>query len=365
MLKPDLGPSEHIRAGLEELGKSFTMEQVVLDFYANNRHKPVESAKATGPLWGRYSKWIGLFRDLKRLFVNHLSFFSWFSRLKRLQPDFIYERSAYLNFNGLMIAKLLKIPHFYEANWVHYLGMRQFYSSHFSLFAKRLEEIAYNRSDHVFFVGSQDRYLRLAHLNWSVIQNGVQNDIIQGNARHVNQFFAPVHVVMVANLMPHHRFDLLLDALPLLKHPERLHFHFVGFRFKSALAVWPNHIAHTHHGPVVRDRLPELFKCFHAGLVTGDQEYGSYMKLFEYAAAKLVVVCPELDNLRRTFSDKEILFFKTNDPSDLAAKLDLLCCNPQIAGKGVELYKRVKNEFTWEAVFKPISSRIQAYLVAS
>ena len=151
MLKPAFGPSEHIRAGVNELNRYFVIDQVVLK-NGNLNPERLENSSQRKPkeAWGRRSRVIGLARDLKKLCVNHVNFFRYYREIKKRNADFIYERSEYLNFNGLLIAKLLKISHFYEVNWVHFLGMKQFYTSYFSPIARWLEEKAYGNSTHCF-----------------------------------------------------------------------------------------------------------------------------------------------------------------------------------------------------------------------
>lgn len=363
MLKPNFGPSEHIRVGMRELAKYFKMGQVILgeNHFADPDRNGVQ-VKLRKP-WAPKSKWIGIVRDLKRLVVNHAPFLNYLMKIKKLKPDFIYERSAYLNFNGLLIAKLLNIPHFYEVNWIHSMGIQQFYSSYFQPCSKWFEEKAYLHSDHCFFIGNQNQYLNLRKRNWSIVQNGIGEDLLRDQFQRTNRFEGKLALCLVANLMPHHRFDLLVDALSKIKRSDHLVLHLIGYHFENVVDDLPPHIKRVCHGTVKRSELPHLLQEFNVGLILGGPPYSSFMKLYEYAAAKLLVICPDLENLRNLFASDEIIFFKNEDAAGLAAKIDFVSDHlASLGGYGRRLYDRVKSEFTWEMIFKSVKDQINLSL---
>ena len=363
MLRPNSGPSEHIHTGLRYLGKSFDIEILAPgEVYEQTESNEERSQKAQSVRFGKNGL-VGILRDLKKLVKNHLHFRQYYKSLKAKRPAFVYERAEYLNYNGIIASRMLGIPHFYEVNWVFFREIKQFYHSWFNPVSKWLEEWAYNRTNRAFFVGNQNQFLKLKGDNWQVIQNGIALDTMLKFKDHTHTIEDKIHCCVVAKLMPHHRFDVLAEALHQLDSRKALHFHFIGYEFEEALKTLPEDVSYTFHGPVARDLLPEQISQYQLGVISGGMHYASFMKLYEYAAVKHLVICPELQNLENNFSKDEIMFFANESAEDLAKKLDQVIQNPSlIQAYGEALYQKVQQSFTWEAIFEDISQRIQEHI---
>lgn len=363
MLRPNSGPAEHIKIGIKYLSRNFEIESFAPGKeYVQTADNEAKSSKAHIIKYAKNGL-IGILRDLKALVKNHRYFLSYYKTLKSQRPDFVFERAEYLNYNGLIASKFLRIPHFYEVNWVFFRGVRQFYHSWFNPIAKRLEEWAYNSSTHCFFIGNQNKFLKLKNQNWEIIQNGIPLAAMQNHESRIHKMEDKIHCCVVAKLMPHHRFDILTEALKKISDPSALHFHFIGYEFDEALKEVPENIAYTFHGSVHRDELTDQMAEYHIGVISGGPHYSSFMKLYQYAAVKLMVICPELENLVNTFEEDEILFFRNEDADALAQKLNQVIENKSlIAAYGQSIYDRVKKDFTWDTIFDNISERIVGYL---
>jgi len=363
MLRPNSGPSEHIHTGLRYLGKSFDIEILAPgEMYEQSEANEERSQKAQSVRFARNGL-VGILRDLKKLFINHLHFKWYYKVLKEKRPTFIYERAEYLNFNGIIASRLLGIPHFYEVNWVFSREIKQYYHSWFNPISKWLEEWAYNRTNRAFFVGNQNQFLNLKSDNWQVIQNGIALDTMIKFKGHQHEIKDKIHCCVVAKLMPHHRFDILADALHQLESRKALHFHFIGYEFEEALKTLPEDVNYTFHGPVARNQLPDQISQYQLGVISGGMHYASFMKLFEYAAVKHLVICPELQNLKNNFSKDEILFFDNESAEELANQLDRVIKNPSlIKTYGEALYQKVQKSFTWEAIFGDISAKMREHM---
>lgn len=363
MLRPNSGPSEHINTGLRYLKKSFDIEILATgEVYEQTDSSEQKSQKAQQVRFGKSGP-VGILRDLKKLIKNHLHFRQYYKALKEKRPDFVYERAEYLNYNGIIASRILGIPHFYEVNWVFFREMKQYYYSWFNPIAKWLEEWAYNRTHRAFFVGNQNQFLKLKNQNWEVIQNGIPLDTMLKFESRKHEIKDKIHCCVVAKLMPHHRFDILAEALSQMKHASSLHFHFIGYEFEEALKSLTEEVSYTYHGPVARHELPDQIAQYHLGVISGGEHYFSFMKLYEYAAVKHLVVCPELENLVNNFSESEILFFENTSSAALAEKLDYIVENPScIQEYGDAIYEKVKQSFTWEAIFGNITEKISTHL---
>jgi glycosyltransferase involved in cell wall biosynthesis len=363
------GSSSHIQIGINHLRSHFDMQAYILS-PATLKQMTNGHVNKTIAAVGRKvdkNKFRGLLRDIKYLIKNHLHFVRHYRAIKKTKVDFIYERSEYLNLNGIIIAKLLGIPHFYESNWIHHLGMRQFYLSYFNFFVKRIEELMYNISSHSFFIGNQNKYLALKEGKWSIVQNGVGLDTIEKYKDHENQIAdEKIEFCVLANLMPHHKFEILSGALSKLdaNRKSRIRLHLIGFNFQHVLSEIPADIEYIHHGPRTKSEVYSLLSKMNVAIISGGPHYSSFMKLYEYAAAKLAVVCPELENITANFSNEEILFFENENPESLSAKLEFIIDNTSsIRVYGSALYNKVRDKFTWEHIFENISTRIAKYAI--
>jgi glycosyltransferase involved in cell wall biosynthesis len=363
------GSSSHIQIGINHLASHFEMQTYILSAMIPQQTTNGHLNKKVAAVGRKVdeNKFRGLLRDVKYLIKNHLHFFKHYRAIKKSNVDFIYERSEYLNLNGIIIAKILGLPHFYESNWIHHLGMRQFYLSYFNGIVKRIEESMYNISNHSFFIGNQNKYLGLKDGKWSVVQNGVGLDIIEKYKEHENRIGGQkVEFCVLANLMPHHRFDILSSALSKLdaRYKSLFRLHLVGFNFQHVLSEIPTDIEYVHHGPKTKSEVYPLLADMNVAIISGGPHYSSFMKLYEYAAAKLAVICPKLENITANFSDEEILFFENEDATSLSAKVEFILDNTNsVAVYGNALYNRVRDNFTWEHIFQNISDKIAKHAI--
>ena len=358
MLKPNFGPSEHIKVGLKELKKYFEIELLVLNEY-NELNEEFNNKSITRNV-GLENGIIGLFRDLKLLYLSNIKGKILYDRIKQLgEIDFIYERGQYLDFRGINISSKLGIPHFYEVNWLNFLGIKQFYTSWFNYFAQKLEENAYHKSTLNFFVGTQHKLIKISNEKVYTIQNGIEEELIQRFSDHKNKIDTKIKICYVANLMPHHRFDILIGALNKCNNLNKIELHLIGYYFENYKEKLPENLEVFYHGAIQKFKLPELLKSFNVGIVSGGPSYSSFMKIFEYAAFKMCVIAPDIDNLINIFSPNEILFFKTNKVDSLANAIETICSNKdQLCKYGENLFEKVKYKYTWELIYEDIAKQI-------
>lgn len=365
--KAIIGPSTHIDIGIKQLERYFEVFPLIIGSTRRNPNNGKSSARGHNNARNGYAnnRLIGMLRDLKALVKNNISIFKTYRRIKRNSPDFIFERSEYLNFQGIICAKMLSIPHFYEANWVHYNGIQQFYSSHFNFVAKWLEERMYAWSSHIFFVGNQHLLLKLRKKNWSIIQNGVSEEVVKRFSGHENEVENNVvRVCILANLMTHHRMDIFLEALKKLNVTSHVKIYFIGVNFESIVSQVPEHIQYEYLGALSKDRLYDVLSSMNIAVISGGPFYSSFMKLYDYAAVKLAVICPDLSNLTSIFSDHEMLYFKNEDSEDLAKKMNYLIDRPEdIKRLGDSIYTKVSSEYTWENIFLDIKKTITKEMI--
>ena len=360
MMKPHFGPSEHIKVGLKELQKYFDIEILVLGDYKFLEIKKNSKISKTNK-FGIQNGFIGLLRDIKLLLKSNRNTQQLIDEIsQRGGIDFIYERGQYLDFRGIKYAKKLGISHFYEVNWLNFLGIQQFYNSWFNSIARILEVRAYRNATLNFFVGTQHTLINLPKEKVYTIQNGIHEELIQQFSNHSNRIGSKIKICFVANLMPHHRFDILVKALNRSTITDKIELHLIGYYFEKYKGKIPNTLETYFHGAVEKKKLPELLKNYNIGIVTGSPSYSSFMKIFEYAAFKMAVICPDLENIKFMFSGKEMIYFNTDSADSLAEVLTSIINNPeQIFSYGENIYQKVKDKYTWENIYQDIAYQIQ------
>ncbi|MDX2248426.1 MAG: glycosyltransferase [Bacteroidia bacterium] len=363
-LAPHSGAFMHISIGLEEIRKYAEMHIVTnqqsLPWVKEGKFvtqapvsNPPSTTSGTGKTARQKNKLWGALRDIRYFLLNIRELPRMYREIKSLKPDFIYERSAYLSFAGIILARWLKIPHFYEVNGLLFEDIREHYLSFLNPVAEYLEKSAYRKSDLAFCVGGTGPLLRLGSENVVVVQNGIKSSFIEGFRNHRKDVDGPLNACFIGHLMEHHKIEVLFEAVSRMKTPEALHLHFIGGGlFKEKLAHIPPGIHYTYHGIVPHNQLNEQLQNFHIGLIPSSQPEASYMKLYTYGAGKLLAVVPGWENFRENFSDEQILFFEPDDVDSLAACLDHIVENKKIVHEyGEALYQHVIENFTWEKIF--------------
>lgn len=364
-LREGSGAFRHIEVGKKELGKKFEVDFLPLcplpDTVEGNTSE-THHAPSHIPAYKKTALW-GTIRDFFTLLRNHLGFFHWLKTVRTKKPLALYERASYLNFNGLIIAKILGIPHVYEANGLQYLVARTYYRSGFNFLAKNLEKLAYRMSSYTYFIGSWGDALNLNFSHWENIENGIEAsflDTFKDISREVSE---KVNICFIGSLMPHHRMDILLEAIQKLSGKEKVEVHLIGNKFGEMDKETGKWASVKNHGFLSREQLPEVLAKMHIGVIPGGFEYPSFMKLFEYGAAKMLIIAPDLYNLKKWFSDDEILFFDKNNPDDFAAKIDWVLTNPEnISRYGENIFSCISEKHTWEKIFSHKSRKIQSLI---
>lgn len=234
------GAYRHIEVGRTYLAKHFDIEFYPMcevpsptkTFEVKANSKPTKENLLKSIL-----KSIGLWhtiKDLKILFDNHKAIFKNYQAIKAINPAFIYERSSFLNFSGLIISKWLGVPHFYENNGIKYLEHKEKVSSWLTWLWAAFEKTAYKKSDFVFFVGLWGSRLGLSTKNWINVENGVEKEYIERFESHQKTIEDKINICFIGSLMEHHGFYLLVEALKNID-TSNIHLHLFGSKMKTVV----------------------------------------------------------------------------------------------------------------------------------
>lgn len=370
LLEPGTGAYQHIQIGFHQLSQYYDMELLKVGSHASpgkagayvNKETavPVKQKGLKSKLLAALPRKLhGTLKYVHWLIKNNIRFYSLYKTIKQKRPDFIYERCCILDFRGVIIARKLGIPHFYENNGILvYQYHENFFSSYIKSLLLRIEQWSHKSSDFVFYVGTWGNVFNNSKKNWMNIENGIEAAWVQQNAGLKKQIDNHViHCCVLGHLMKHHNVDILIDALNKQATNKRLNISFVGSvqpdiwkLLNESLTI--NNVEIDHRGILNRDALLQLLRGTHVGIITGAHAYQSMMKLFDYGAAKCLVIAPDTFNLTYWFSNEEVLFFREKDSDSLAGQLTLVAQKPAIIMEyGEKLYNTIQDKFTWDKIF--------------
>lgn len=301
----------------------------------------------------------GSLLDIKIFIENHIRIIGFLLEIKKLKPHFIYERAAYLNFNGIIISRILGIPHFLEANGLHYLRRKKYYSSYLNPFAKWAEQVFHSSSDYVFYVGLWGNLFGSPKGNWCNVENGIEGSLLSSFNLHKKKVEGKINLCFIGHPMEHHNLPLLIQSLKRSSNRDSIHLHLFGYGLNSIAAELNKYILVTNHSFLDRKDLMSRLKDMHVGVLPGSNEYASNMKLFDYGIAKCIVIAPSLINIRHWFSPSEIMFFENNNIDDFTSKIEQLNKGfIENSSYGENLFNTIKENFLWETIFSKISKVI-------
>jgi glycosyltransferase involved in cell wall biosynthesis len=246
-------------------------------------------------------------RDFKLIRIDQQRF----RRLKKIcssyQPDVIYERSYYGMTSGVRTAKLLDIHHILEVNSPNVQERIELSGPSFlSNRARKKDLWVIANSNHVLTVST--RLAEMLHIpelaaNWDVTPNairpGQENESTQKRTR--KEFGIPENITLVGfvgSIFPWHGVDLLIDAISNLKnrgvHAAAI---IVGDGVTRKLLEQKvddqgimDRIFWT--GSVPSSETYRLSELCDALIMPKSNEYGSPVKLFEYAMSRVPVIAP-------------------------------------------------------------------------
>jgi glycosyltransferase involved in cell wall biosynthesis len=361
------GAFQHIFIGHKELSKSFDLEIYLstqkIDI-ESIKQKAVKGTKNTAPITPHKfskTKLYGTLKDLQEILKAFINIPGLCKLYKQKKIAFIYERTAYINFSGLLAAKIVGVKHFYEANGIQFIARQKYYSSWLTPIVKRIEKWMYRKSNHTFFVGTYGFYWKLKSENWSNVENGIEASMIDYFENHQKQISTTKNICFIAKLMKHQRPDVFIEAFIKLENAKDLNVHLIGSGLESIEEAIKDSINVINHGYQNRDDIKLLLQNMHIGIIAGSPEYQSTMKIFDYSSSKCAVIAPKITNLKFWFKDEICFFDGTSE--DLSEKIDLLINNIDLLNYyGQKLHNKVKKNFTWDKIYGDMSTTITSYL---
>jgi len=352
-LIPGSGAYTHIQVGLKELAKAFDVQLFASsDPQLGRNTSNSKIIKAKSIPFKKFLKGVYL------LFKHNSNIYRDFNKIRRQKPDFIFERAGYLSYKGLLIARFLRIPHFYEVNGVLWIDNREYFSRLWNAIARRIESFFFLKSNFVFFVGGVGEYYQVPSSRMISIQNGIDSDFLEPFYNHSKSFTdGQIHIVFIGHAMPHHRLDIFTEASKKISDPGRFHIHLVGSNLSGYVKDFRPGMKVSLHGVLTHEQLKELlYKC-HVGVIPYLRDYFSNVKAFMYAASKVLIIMPLIGNFKNVFNQHQISVIKNESVDDFARALDAVT-EELVAEKGGLAFDLVKEKFTWDKIFAQVISEI-------
>jgi glycosyltransferase involved in cell wall biosynthesis len=365
-LNPRSGAFQHISIGYEELSKSFDMKiflntkKIDLEKIKHEAEKKKEINTQIKPHKFAKTKLYGTLKDIQAILKAIINIPKLHKLYKREQIQFVYERTAYIDFSGLVAAKITGKKHFYEANGIQFIGKQKYYRSYLTPLIKGLEKWMYKKSNHTFFVGTYGFYWNLKTKNWSNIENGIEKSNL--NKYEPKKIKESIDICFIGRLMSHHKFEILIEGLNQLESDKLINLHIIGAGFDQMKKELKSSKYKVYeHGFLSRKDLKSLINDFQIGIIAGSPEHTSNMKLFDYASGGCAVIAPEIENFKYWFND-ELCFFD-GSAIDLADKIQTLFNNEELLNNyGLKLHNKIKNEFTWDKIYGNVADTMSKYL---
>jgi glycosyltransferase involved in cell wall biosynthesis len=350
------GANHHIGTGIAQLSEFFDVRVIVPPPLERSPESRTTATGRGGAYWRRTSI-AGALRDIKTFCTNSATAIRVTRYVHVNGITAVYLRAAFLDPLPLLL-RTQGIPCFLEVNGILYKDRKRWHSSLLERAARAFEKYCYTTATHVFFVGSYGDYWKLATRNWTNIENGIEPGHIATYTRQPRSAAEPLRMVFAGTLQPHHRADILVDAVRRFADHRKGELHLVGSGLDRITEELRDVIQVVNHGVLSRNPMARLLEAMDVGLISGHPNYSSAMKLFDYGASGLAVVAPETYHFSKTFPH-ELAFFRPGDSVGLSDQLIRLAIDPSYRKRlASSLHSRIKDQYLWPCVFRHITDII-------
>lgn len=247
--------------------------------------------------------------ELISLAYNVPVFFKLFFAVRRVDPDFIYERYALFNFAGVALARWRRIPLILEVNtpyaqaWAHYYGLT------LRRLARFIERRTLLAADHIITVTETEK--------WMLVREGIPAERIavshnavwpqefdparySGRALRERLGLKNIVVGFVGTMNRWQGIDRFSEVLQrVFSERDDVSFLFVGDgEFRGPLeefcrnANLMDRVAFAGRQP--HQEIPRYIAAMDIAVLLNSNGYGSPMKVFEYMAMQKAVIAPSV-----------------------------------------------------------------------
>ena len=309
--------------------------------------------------------------ELMEILYNGFGFIRLFRASMKQKPDIIYERHAFYNISGALIASMLKIPLVIEVNEL--AGYERVRKQSFPLLAKVIESFVFNRATIVTsvseFLTSRVKKAVTENVKLMTIPNGIDLEwseipkasVVKNLRRRLGICDQKV-LCFVGGLVPWHNFELMLESVRRLENAiGKLRLIIVGdgpLREKlmtlSKRLLSEQNITFT--GNVSHNSVREYIAASDIAIIPETNSYRSPIKMFEYMAMAKPVVAPRRPPIQSVIAEGvDGILFNPGEVNSLYEALFLLANDEQLSLRiGKMARKKVLDHYLWSHHAKKI-----------
>lgn len=307
--------------------------------------------------------------ELRRILHNKEMSVELLRRFSKARPDFIYERASLYSTAGISLARAWRIPILIELNAPLALEHSTYRAAGFEQLASQAEQWALTRADAVLTVSAELKKHTVAlgakANRVHVFPNGVdatqfkpapRDEVLQKKLRLSDR---PV-IGFIGNLRPWHGVQILPRLLEkLVKKLPALRLVIAGdgplradLKKEFSKRKLLRHVVFT--GALPHGEMPALIRQFDVALAPYSQPdhdfYFSPLKLFEYMACGVPVVCADLGQISKiVHHEKTGLLYSPGDLGELVSACHRLLVDPQLRSRlGQAAARDIHAKFTWD-----------------
>jgi glycosyltransferase involved in cell wall biosynthesis len=324
------------------------------------------SRHASGPtLTGRIKRRLPRFAvELAQLAYNLKSLLQLVPVLRRMRPDFIYERYGLYNIAGLIAARWFRRPLILEVNTPYAQAWAKYYGLSFPRLARAVERYILRRADRIITVTEVQRGV--------LEEEGVSAEriIVCHNAIDPEEFsparFAgddlrrtlglrPVVVGFVGTMNRWQGVQGFADVVRgVVRDRQDVSFLFVGdgegrARLEAEIAGSGLRECVVFAGRQPHTLVPRYAAAMDIGVLLDSNAYGSPMKVFEYWSMGKAVIAPRVGPVLEILREGETgLLIEPGDAPAMAREIVRLAADPQLRLRlGENARKHVLATHTW------------------
>jgi glycosyltransferase involved in cell wall biosynthesis len=319
-----------------------------------------------------------LIRDIFDVLYSRKKYFHLLPIIRDFKPDLIYERNSYLCSAGYKVAVETSTPYFLEINSPLYEERKDSFGAPLGFIHQRIENKQVNFANGIVFVSSamKNYYAKKGMPDNKLFfsSNGVNPEDFIGCEDKAEQIKLSLGidnkciVGFVGSIAKYHGIEYLIDNVKSVYNEKpNVFFWIIGpcsniqdlnlLAEKSGVSQ-----IIKFEGEVKREDIPFYMSSFDIALMPSSNWYGSPIKLFEYAAARIPVIAPKTPAVLDVFTNEDCILL--NKDESLADAILKLISDPELAERlAGNMHKKVISGHTWKIVSTNIIRFIEKRLV--
>jgi 1,4-alpha-glucan branching enzyme len=211
---------------------------------------------------------------------------------------------------------------------------------------------------------TDSKYSRSALISWGInsskivaIPNALGEAFLRSSPAHLPSENSATKLLYVGMLVPRKGVDMIVEAVNILKKKGIINFHvdIAGqgplFAYCQKLIEKNNLKNCTMRGLVSQQELQQLYQQASC-LICPSRLEGFGIVLLEAGYNGLAIIANDIPVFKEIFSEDEVIYFKRNDPYDLAQNMSQLIDRPDLVSSLREKARNKVQKYMWQDIIK-------------